>query len=155
MPYLHIIDGVPTVKTAQEVSLYLRRDRNVSCRDEPDAANLAEFNIFPLDEGTKPVLGADEVAVETAPAQANGVWVRQWSVAQRPVRTSLTPHQFKKRLEAKNRWAAFKTYVGALTPGDQMEWVYADVIKRDSPLITALQTATGLTNNQIDAVFRV
>lgn len=157
MPLAVIVEnGSQRAATLEQVSLYLRK-RNVSCRSGDGLVldTLSSYGIYPLQETPEPSVAEDEIAVHRPPVQINGIWVQQWEIIPKVVQSSITPQQFKKRLVTKGRWAAFKSYVATLPVSDQLEWIYADVIERNGPLITALQSATGLTNNQIDAVFRV
>jgi hypothetical protein len=52
-------------------------------------------------------------------------------------------------------WAAFNATISASweAPTQRIEWEYAQVIARESPLVDAFSAALGLTDAQLDALF--
>lgn len=152
--FVHVVNGIPRKLTPAEVAVHLQSN-NTSPPGDLSQWNGSEFGIYPLTETTPPTPSLDEIVTEAVPALVNGVWTQQWALTTKPVRASLRRGEWKKALEARSRWAAFKTYVASLPGEEQLEWHYAETIDRNGPLITALQAATGLTNAQLNAVFRV
>lgn len=154
MLFVRLENNQPVRMTQAAALDYLRRVLKVGVRDDPDPANLEPHGIFQLAETTKPTPGLDEVLTEGTPVNNAGTWTQVWTLTQRPVRASLSPRQWKNALERRGRWNAFKTWLAGKPPADQIEWHYSD-IERSGPLIAALQADTGLTDAQLDAVFRV
>lgn len=153
MTYIRVVNGSPEPFSPSPRQLYNAVKKQCWPWPVPDSV-LADYDIFKVAETTPPTPGLDEVVTEAAPVEIGGVWTQQWEIVPKPVRSSLQPNQWKRALEARGRWGAFKTYFAGLSQSDQLEWLYADRIERSGPLITELQAATGLTNAQINEIFR-
>lgn len=154
MLFVHVVNNAATKMTGREVEAYLKSIGTMPPGDLT-LASLSEFGIFPLVAVERPTPGIDEVVSEGTPSQINGQWTQVWITSTKPVRASLRPGEWRRALESRNRWAAFKTYFANLSPSDQLDWVFIDRIDRGGPEIAALQAASGLTNAQLNAIFRV
>lgn len=72
-----------------------------------------------------------------------------------PVPAHITPLQARKALREAGYKAAVDQYVAGLSEAEQEEWEYATAIYRDNPIIAAGATALGLTDDQVDDLFRL
>jgi hypothetical protein len=76
------------------------------------------------------------------------------------VRAALVPsfvgqYQWRTALRQMNRAAAFRNYVLAADETTQEYWQHKKVIKRNAPEVEAARVAFGVTQNQMDAVFKL
>lgn len=127
----------------------------------------AAFNTFPVDETSAPTFNQDtEELVWINPIFVNGRWVQQWRV------DLLSPQVIADRLEYWRQTASCTPFQGrmALINASLMEqvqsaidaadettktaWEYALEWKRNSPMISSLAATLGMTDEQIDGLFR-
>lgn len=84
----------------------------------------------------------------------------QWVVSALPpppVPESVPAHHLRRALRAFGMLTAVVAYMAALPDDDEMResWEYAPYFRRDALGIEAARVALGLTNEQVDALFRV
>jgi hypothetical protein len=72
-----------------------------------------------------------------------------------PVPQSVTPLQARKALRASGLSDAVEAYIATQSAALQDEWEYAISVERDNPAIAAAGPALGLTDAQIDDLFRL
>lgn len=127
----------------------------------------AEFNVFPVVEVTPPSYNPDtQNLVWVDPGYANGVWTQQWRV------DDMTPEEIAARIAAWRAGASCKPFQGrvalsnaglltqvetAIQSADdktKIAWEYAILWERMSPMILALASALGLTEAQVDNLFK-
>jgi hypothetical protein len=72
-----------------------------------------------------------------------------------PVPQSVTPLQARKALRASGLSDAVDAYIATQSAAIQDEWEYAITVERDNPAIAAAGPALGLTDAQIDDLFRL
>lgn len=72
----------------------------------------------------------------------------------RGVPESVTPRQIRRVLNAHGLRAAVEAAVAAAPQDVRDEWEYALEIRRDYPLMTAMAAQLGLTDEQLDDLFR-
>ncbi|QDD62639.1 hypothetical protein EJD96_00020 (plasmid) [Herbaspirillum seropedicae] len=77
-----------------------------------------------------------------------------WQSAPEPVPASVTQSQARRALLAAGKLAAVETAVAAADQDTQIVWQYAATVERGSPFVAALAAAVGLTDAQIDDLFR-
>lgn len=77
-----------------------------------------------------------------------------WQPAPVPVPASVTPLQARRALLAAGKLAAVETAVSAADQATQLAWQYAASFERASPFVASLAAAVGLTDAQIDDLFR-
>jgi hypothetical protein len=91
-------------------------------------------------------------------SEAEAVAIRaEWqasAVAPEPVPQSVTPRQARLALLAAGHLAAVNAAVAAAGPQAQIDWDYALEIRRDNALIASMAASLGLTDAQIDDLFR-
>ena len=88
----------------------------------------------------------------------DGVWEVETAVPRVIVPTSVTPRQARLALLQIGKLDAVSAALAAIPDpaqrtAAQIEWEYATVIERDSPLVTSLAAGLGLTAADIDALF--
>src|SRR5262249_13903778 len=97
------------------------------------------------DQAFSTQLGADVTARDARRAASVPVFIAQF--------------QLRSALQQMNRMAAFTTYVQGLPSAEQQFWQYKKILRRTAPQVVALKEAApagmGLTDNQIDAVWRL
>jgi hypothetical protein len=71
-----------------------------------------------------------------------------------PVPASISPRQARLILLQNNLLTAVEAAIAASSAEIQIEWEYATEIRRDSPTVAAIGVYLGLTDNQIDDMFR-
>jgi hypothetical protein len=71
-----------------------------------------------------------------------------------PVPASISPRQARLILLQNNLLTAVEEAIAASSAEIQIEWEYATEIRRDSPTVAAIGVYLGLTDNQIDDMFR-
>ena len=71
-----------------------------------------------------------------------------------PVPQSVTPRQARLALLAAGHLAAVNAAVAAAGPHAQIDWDYALEIRRDNARIASMAAGLGLTDAQIDDLFR-
>ena len=87
-----------------------------------------------------------------------GAWVVETAVPRVIVPTSVTPRQARLALLQIGKLDAVSAALTAIPDpaqrtAAQIEWEYATVIERNSPLVTSLAAGLGLTAADIDALF--
>ncbi len=87
-----------------------------------------------------------------------GVWVVETAVPVVIMPTSVTPRQARLALLQIGKLDAVSAALTAIPDparrtAAQVEWEYATVIERNSPLVTSLAAGLGLTAADIDALF--
>lgn len=105
-------------------------------------------------------LGDGWIASDTAgigDLYADGEFTRPPQVI--PVPASVTPRQARLALLAQGQLAAVEAAIDELPEPDRtaarVTWDYATIIERDSPLVSMLGAAAGLTEGDIDDLFRL
>lgn len=146
----------------------MRRD-NPSVSFTPDISDAiaSEFNVFRVEETAAPIYNAErEKLVWDTPIFENGAWKQQWRVdplsseeldaqaAQWRQSASCTPFQGRMALIEAGLMASAQSAIDNADEKTKTAWEYALTWQRQSPMITALGAALGLTNAQIDDLFR-
>nr|WP_198982698.1 hypothetical protein [Herbaspirillum sp. ASV7] len=109
----------------------------------------AEFGYYEGDQ-----IDALDVEVPQRP-NATDTWDgAAWLPAPVPVPVSVTPLQARRALLAADKLAAVETAVATADQATQLAWQYAASFERASPFVASLATAVGLTDAQIDDLFR-
>lgn len=142
----------------------LRRDNpDTSFGAEPGAECLAEFGVA-IVAGIDPPLASDAQRVEEGPPElVDGEWRQTWNVTDIPpeeIRAAIRPvtmRQARLALLAAGVLGDVAPALAALPSphrdAAEIEWEYASEVRRDAPLIAALGSALGLTEDQIDDLF--
>lgn len=147
-------------------------------RQIPDAL-LAEYNVFPVTIEARPTVDAGQVAVPADPALVNGAWTVGWTVRDK---TQAEIDEDRQRMRAYKRAfnyamaqrAPTATLAGlfpnaatlleavdaleqTLDPYHPLRLARRDIIEyvRIHPDVAGFQQVTGLTDAEVDGLFRV
>lgn len=93
----------------------------------------------------------------TAETQIGGRWTGSAWVARVvvvPVPQTITPLQARRALRAAGLLAAVNAFIAGQSEEIQEAWEYCVEMRRDDPLISGAQAALGLTDAQMDDLFR-
>ena len=71
-----------------------------------------------------------------------------------PVPASITPLQARRALRAADLLDAVNAWIATQPDDAQEAWEYCIEVRRDSPLIAGAQEGLGLTDEQVDDLFR-
>lgn len=134
-----------------------------SFAEAPSAKSLAEFDIYPLAAVEPPEAGFGQRIEEGAPELVGGQWRQTWTVI------TISPEERRAAIRPVTMRQARLALLAAKILGDvapalaalpsphrdaaEIEWEYASEVRRDAPLIAALGSALGLTEDQIDDLF--
>lgn len=137
-------------------------------RDIPDEM-AATFNTFPVVEVIAPTYNPDtQTLVWVNPTYANGIWTQQWRVddltpeeiAERLAdwrqSTSCTPFQGKVALHNADLLSQVESLIDnpQTDPVTKLAWNNAVEWKRNSPMIASLASSLGLSDEQVDNLFK-
>jgi hypothetical protein len=127
---------------------------------------LNDFGADPVLEGPQPMLTADQYARYDGVEQTEGTWFTVYTAVdytpeelaarleQWRQQTSCTPFQGRIALSDANLLANAEAAVNAADEKTKTAWEYALVWQRSSPMIAALGSALGMTDEQIDDLFK-
>lgn len=134
--------------------------------DIPDEL-AAEFNVFPVVEVTPPSYNPDsQNLVWVNPIYVNGVWTQQWRVddmtpeeiaariAAWRAGASCTPFQGRVALSNAGLLAQVEAAIQSADDKTKIAWEYAILWERMSPMILSLSSALGLSETQVDDLFK-
>lgn len=158
MSYVKIQEGLPVLYSLLE----LKQDNpNVSFPKEPSASILADYAVYALQNDPKP----QAAVVEKGPIEErNGEWWQTYTGRDE------TPDEYRPDMVVTMRQARLAladqgllTQINdaiALIPEPdktkiQIEWEYASEVVRTSSWVSALQPALGVTDEQMDDLFRL
>jgi len=155
--YVKVINNVPTKYT---LNLLQKDNPNVSFPVNPSDALLAEYSVYPLVNGDKPELDI----VELGPIQEiNGIWTqtytgRNFTAEEKRQRMKVTMRQARLALLQQNLLSQVESAIAAMQEPEKsqvsIEWEYASTVERTSPWISTMGTALGLTDEQLDGLFK-
>jgi hypothetical protein len=147
------------------------------------ADTLEFLGVDPVLASPKPEVGEYEVAVGDGAVQNDaGNWVEAWKVqpmfveytndegvvvtveeqiaaheaqkaAKRRATMACTPRQARLALASQGLYEAVQTSVAAVSDQARIEWEYATMIERTSPVIAEMQESLGMTDEQLDGLF--
>lgn len=147
----------------------LRRDYpNVSFPAEPSESTLVEYGVYPVKPTPRP---SGDVVVEVDPKLQSGMWVQAWSVRDyTPEEADAQLAEYRSGLQCSMRQARLallqqgllsqvEAAIAAMPEPDKsavtIEWEYAHVVDRNSPWMSAMAAALGLTDEQLDGLFEL
>lgn len=103
--------------------------------------------------------------VEDAPVLVDGVWIQTWraltveeqadELARTRSRMRCSRYQGRAALKARGLLATVEAMVAQADEDTQMAWAEATEWKRTSPMLNALASGLGLTDEQLDDLFAV
>lgn len=127
---------------------------------------LSDFGADPVLEGPQPTLTADQYAQYDGVEEINGQWFTKY------IAVDYTPEEIAERLQQWRRTTSCTPFQGRIALSDagllanvdvainsadektKIAWEYALVWERTSPMIETLAGALGLTDVQVDDLFR-
>ena len=143
-------------KTLEVVSLDTIRVNhpNVSIPDGADLTDIGYAKIYP--PVVIPEVGPNQVLVSMAPELVDGVWREVFAVETAPVSVpqQVTMRQARLELLSRDLLDDVDAVIAVAGRAAQIEWEYASTVDRDNPVIAAVQQQQGMTDEQIDDLFR-
>lgn len=133
-----------------------------------EAADLAEFGVYPVLAVDPPGASIEQTVLEAAPQLVDGVWTQQWAVtdatpeqvAERRaalVPRAVTMRQARLALMGAGKLATVEAAINALSEpartAARIEWDYSGEVQRHHGLVASLAPALGLSDEQVDALF--
>ena len=180
MKYRKRSDGSLTTK-----SQLIVENSNTSLPKTWTADTLEFLGVDPVLASPKPTLGEHEVARADGVVQnKNGDWVEAWKVApmfveytdeegtvvteaeqiaayeaqraaERRASMACTPRQARLALASAGVYEAVQAAVAAVSDQARIEWEYATMVERTSPIITEMQGSLGMTDEDLDGLFEL
>ena len=169
-------DGSLTTK-----SQLISSNSNTSLPKTWTTATLEFLGVDPVLASPKPELGDYEVAQPDGVVQSGGNWVEAWKIApmfpeytdedgvvteaeqiaayeaqkaaERRANMECTPRQARLALSSAGLYEAVQTAIASGSEEARIEWEYATMIERTSPVIAELQLGLGLTDEALDGLF--
>ena len=143
-------------KTLEVVSLDAIRAShpNMSIPDGADLANIGYAKIYP--PVAIPEVGPNQVLVSMAPELVDGVWREVFALEPAPVFVpqQVTMRQARLELLSRDLLDDVDAVIAVAGRAAQIEWEYASTVDRDNPVIAVVQQQQGMTDEQIDDLFR-
>ena len=93
------------------------------------------------------------VATEDATVEEQIAAYEAQKAAQRRANMACTPRQARLALSSAGLYESVQTAVVAVSDQARIEWEYATMIERTSPVIAQLQVGLGLTDEALDGLF--
>ncbi|WP_062235898.1 hypothetical protein [Aureimonas sp. N4] len=130
--------------------------------DEPPVEVLEELGLDPVEALEPPTYDpTTHMLTEGDPVLSGGVWRQTWAVVALPlppVPEEVSRRQAKRALSDAGHLTAANAAIEAIPgkAGDdaRIDWADAGYFRRDNPLILGIGSALGLTEAQIDDLFR-
>lgn len=141
--------------------------KNVSFPTEMTDDDIAFVGVLPVTQAAKPEFDSlVEKVIELVPVLINGEWTQQWQVVEMndeekiaayraSVPQVITIRQAKLALLQAGLFDDVEGAIAQATRTVQIEWESATEFRRDWPALLAMQPALGLTDEQIDDLFRL
>ena len=140
----------------QVVALAVIRDAhpNMSIPDGADLTGIGYQRIYPAQ--TIPTPADGEIVVSKPPEKVDGVWREVFALEPAPVFVpqQVTMRQARLELLSRDFLDGVDAVIAVAGRVAQIEWEYASTVDRDNPVIAAVQQRQGMTDEQIDDLFR-
>ena len=140
----------------QVVALAVIRDAhpNMSIPDGADLTGIGYQRIYPAQ--TIPTPADGEIVVSKPPEKVDGVWREVFALEPAPVFVpqQVTMRQARLELLSRDFLDGVDAVIAVAGRVAQIEWEYASTVDRDNPVIAAVQQQQGMTDEQIDDLFR-
>lgn len=157
MLYYHINPNTLTIIAGpfHEQDGYIKQ--LTSCGN-PECLDLSQYNLWPevresLTAEQKAGAPVAENGVVTIPAIAKTEADLAADLAARRSAMICTPRQARLALKQGDLLAAVTAWIATADEQTQIEWEYANEIRRDHTAITGAASALGVTDAQLDALF--
>ena len=143
-------------KTLEVVSLDTIRTNhpNMSIPDGADLPDIGYAKIYP--PVVIPEVGPNQVLVSMTPELVDGIWREVFALEPAPVFVpqQVTMRQARLELLSRDLLDDVDAVIAVAGRAAQIEWEYASTVDRDNPVIAAVQQQQGMTDEQIDDLFR-
>jgi hypothetical protein len=163
--HIRLTNGLPERYTIGQ----LRRDNpQVSFPKNIPDDTLAEYSVYPLAATPMPTYNPDTQRIsEGTPELVDGVWMQAWVVTDLTIEELATrlaewrrgmvvsPLQMRRALRAQALADAVAAYVAVQDADTQDAWEYAVEIRRNDALIAAAADALGMSETEVDDLFRL
>ena len=127
---------------------------NMSIPDGADLRDIGYERVYPA--LTTPITTGSEVLVSKPPEKVDGVWREVFAVEMAPVLVpqQVTMRQARLELLSRDLLDDVDAVIAVAGGAAQIEWEYASTVDRDNPVIAVVQQQQGMTDEQIDDLFR-
>ena len=127
---------------------------NMSIPDGADLTGIGYQRIYPAQ--TIPTPADGEIVVSKPPEKVDGVWREVFALEPAPVFVpqQVTMRQARLELLSRDLLDDVDAVIAVAGRAAQIEWEYASTVDRDNPVIAAVQQQQGMTDEQIDDLFR-
>ena len=127
---------------------------NMSIPDGADLTGIGYQRIYPAQ--TIPTPADGEIVVSKPPEKVDGVWREVFALEPAPVFVpqQVTMRQARLELLSRDLLDDVDAVIAVAGRVAQIEWEYASTVDRDNPVIAVVQQQQGMTDEQIDDLFR-
>ena len=143
-------------KTLEVVSLDTIRTNhpNMSIPDGADLIDIGYAKIYP--PVAIPEVGPNQVLVSMTRELVDGIWREVFALEPAPVFVpqQVTMRQARLELLSRDLLDDVDAVIAVAERAAQIEWDYASTVDRDNSVIAVVQQQQGMTDEQIDDLFR-
>lgn len=127
---------------------------NMSIPDGADLTGIGYQRIYPAQ--TIPTPADGEIVVSKPPEKVDGVWREVFALEPAPVSSAqqVTMRQARLELLSRDLLDDVDAMIAVAGRAARIEWEYASTVTRDNPVIAVVQQQQGITDEQIDDLFR-
>ena len=127
---------------------------NMSIPDGADLTGIGYQRIYPAQ--TIPTPADGEIVVSKPPEKVDGVWREVFALEPAPVFVpqQVTMRQARLELLSRDLLDDVDAVIAVAGRAAQIEWEYTSTVDRDNPVIAVVQQQQGMTDEQIDDLFR-
>ena len=127
---------------------------NMSIPDGADLTGIGYQRIYPAQ--TIPTPADGEIVVSKPPEKVDGVWREVFALEPAPVFVpqQVTMRQARLEMLSRDLLDDVDAVIAVAGRAAQIEWEYASTVDRDNPVIAVVQQQQGMTDEQIDDLFR-
>ena len=127
---------------------------NMSIPDGADLRDIGYERVYPA--LTTPIATGSEVLVSKPPEKVDGIWREVFVVELVPVSVpqQVTMRQARLELLSRGLLDDVEAIIAAAGRKAQIEWEYASLVERGNLVIAVVQQQQGMTDEQIDDLFR-
>ena len=149
MNYINNVTG-----TTVSIDAIRETHPNMSIPDGADLTGIGYQRIYPAQ--TIPTPADGEIVVSKPPEKVDGVWREVFALEPAPVFVpqQVTMRQARLELLSRDLLDDVDAVIAVAGRAAQIEWEYASTVDRDNFVIAVVQQQQGMTDEQIDDLFR-
>ena len=149
MNYINNVTG-----TTVSIDAIQETHPNMSIPDGADLTGIGYQRIYPAQ--TIPTPADGEIVVSKPPEKVDGVWREVFALEPAPVFVpqQVTMRQARLELLSRDLLDDVDAVIAVAGRAAQIEWEYASTVDRDNFVIAVVQQQQGMTDEQIDDLFR-